>query len=54
MALGLVNRGEAPAVRRVLSAAALTYVAATLGSVLTLAYFLFRAGVLGGREPEVV
>jgi Zn-dependent membrane protease YugP len=52
--LGLVNRGEAPAVRRVLSAAALTYVAATLGSVLTLAYFLFRAGVLGGSEREEV
>ena len=52
--LGLVNRGEAPTVRRVLSAAALTYVAATLSSVLTLAYFLFRAGVFGSQEREEV
>ena len=27
-----------------------TYVAATLTSILTLLYFLFRAGVLGGRD----
>jgi Zn-dependent membrane protease YugP len=36
----------------VLSAAALTYVAATLSSILTLLYFLFRAGLLGGRRDE--
>jgi Zn-dependent membrane protease YugP len=53
-ALGLVTSGEAPAVRRVLSAAALTYVAATLSSVLTLVYFLFRAGVFGSAEREEV
>ena len=53
-ALGLVTSGEAPTVRRVLSAAALTYVAATLSSVLTLAYFLFRAGVFGSAEREEV
>jgi Zn-dependent membrane protease YugP len=52
--LGLVTRPEAPAVRKVLSAAALTYVAATLSSVLTLAYFLFRAGVLGSSSREEV
>jgi Zn-dependent membrane protease YugP len=51
-ALGLVSPPEAPAVRRVLSAAALTYVAATLTSVLTLAYYLFRAGVFGPAERE--
>ena len=37
-------------VRKVLSAAALTYVAATLTAILTLVYFLFRAGILGGRR----
>jgi uncharacterized protein len=52
--LGLVTRPEAPVVKKVLSAAALTYVAATLSSVLTLAYFLFRAGVLGSSQREEV
>lgn len=47
---GLVTHGEDKEVKRVLDAAALTYVAATLTSVLTLVYFLFRAGLLGGRE----
>jgi Zn-dependent membrane protease YugP len=47
---GLVMAQEDREVRRVLSAAALTYVAATLTSVLTLLYFLFRAGLLGGRD----
>jgi Zn-dependent membrane protease YugP len=39
-------------VGRVLNAAALTYVAATLTSILTLLYFLFRSGLLGGRRNE--
>jgi uncharacterized protein len=52
--LGMVTRGEDPAVRKVLSAAAMTYVAATLSAVLTLAYFLFRAGVFGSHEREEV
>jgi Zn-dependent membrane protease YugP len=47
---GLVTREEDAVVKRVLDAAALTYVAATLTSVLTLLYFLFRAGLLGGRD----
>jgi Zn-dependent membrane protease YugP len=46
----LVTPDEAVEVKRVLDAAALTYVAATLTSVLTLLYFLFRAGLLGGRR----
>src|SRR4051794_5569632 len=37
--IGLITPGEEPVVRRVLSAAALTYVTATLTSVLTLAYY---------------
>jgi Zn-dependent membrane protease YugP len=44
---GLITREEDATVKRVLSAAALTYVAATLTSILTLLYFLFRAGLLG-------
>ena len=37
---------------RVLDAAALTYVAATLTSVMTLLYFLFRSGLLGQRSND--
>lgn len=40
---GIIAADEAPAVRRVLSAAALTYVAATLTAVLTLLYLMMRA-----------
>src|SRR5262249_24646701 len=47
---GLVTPDEDFAVNKVLAAAALTYVAATLTSLLTLLYFLFRAGLLGGRR----
>ena len=52
--LGLITPAEEPVVRKVLSAAAMTYVAATLTSVLTLAYYLFQAGVLGPQEREEV
>jgi Zn-dependent membrane protease YugP len=47
---GLVTAEEDQVVGRVLNAAALTYVAATLTAVLTLLYFLFRAGLLGERR----
>jgi Zn-dependent membrane protease YugP len=47
---GLVTPDEDMVVKKVLDAAALTYVAATLTSLLTLLYFLFRAGLLGGRR----
>jgi Zn-dependent membrane protease YugP len=47
---GLVTQEEDHYVRKVLNAAALTYVAATLTSILTLLYFLFRSGLLGGRR----
>jgi Zn-dependent membrane protease YugP len=49
---GLVTPEEDVVVRRVLSAAALTYVAATLTAILTLLYFLIRAGLLGGRRSD--
>ena len=47
---GLVSYEEDGHIKKVLGAAALTYVAATLTSVLTLLYFLFRSGLLGGRR----
>lgn len=50
MTTGLISASEEPVVARVLNAAAWTYVAATLSSILTLLYFLFRSGLLGGRS----
>jgi len=50
LACGPVSPEEDAEVRGVLGAAALTCVAATLTGVLTLLYFLFRAGLLGGRD----
>ena len=44
VATGLIAPHEEREVARVLDAAALTYVAATLTAILTLLYFLFRAG----------
>jgi Zn-dependent membrane protease YugP len=43
VSLGIVRHQDMGAVRSVLNAAALTYVAATLQSVLTLLYYIFRA-----------
>ncbi len=42
VSLGIVSSVELPYVRKVLNAAALTYVAATLQAVLILAYYIFR------------
>lgn len=52
LATGLIRPEEDTVVARVLNAAAWTYVAATLTSILTLLYFLFRSGLLGGRKNE--
>ncbi|WP_337177348.1 zinc metallopeptidase [Paludisphaera sp.] len=49
---GLVTAQEDVVVGKVLNAAALTYVAATLTGVSQLLYFLIRAGVLGGRRDR--
>lgn len=46
----LVTPDEDRIVGKVLNAAALTYVAATLTGILTLLYFLFRSGLLGRRS----
>lgn len=57
-ALAAIERGhivsgpELAGARKVLSAAALTYVAAAASSILQLLYFLFRAGLLGGRSQD--
>ncbi|MEM6457380.1 MAG: zinc metallopeptidase [Acidobacteriota bacterium] len=47
---GLVTESERRGVAKVLNAAAMTYVAAAVSSLLTLLYFLMRAGLLGGRD----
>jgi Zn-dependent membrane protease YugP len=49
---GLVTAEEDRVVKKVLDAAALTYVAATLTGILTLVHFLFRAGLFGGSRDE--
>ena len=46
----LVTADELVGARKVLNAAALTYVAAAVTAVLQLAYFLYRSGLLGGRR----
>lgn len=47
---GYMTADELGGARRVLDAAALTYVAAAVSSVLTLLYFAMRLGLLGGRR----
>jgi hypothetical protein len=46
----IVTAEEEAGVRSVLSAAAMTYVAATAAAVMQLLYFLLRSGLLGGRR----
>ena len=41
---------ERRGVDAVLNAAALTYVAAAISTLLTLLYFLWRSGLIGGRR----
>lgn len=48
--LHLVMPGERQGVTSVLSAAAMTYVAAALGAVATLAYYVFRLGGVGDER----
>ncbi len=50
LSYGLLSEAEMTGVRKVLSAAAMTYVAAAVSSVVTLLYFLIRLGILGGRD----
>lgn len=47
---GIIMSQEREGFDRVLNAAALTYVAAVVSTLMTLVYFLFRSGLLGGRR----
>ncbi|MAD79712.1 MAG: zinc metallopeptidase [Pirellulaceae bacterium] len=47
---GIVDADERVGIDRVLNAAALTYVAAVISTLLTLLYFLMRSGLLGNRN----
>ncbi len=47
---GLVAEHERRGMSKVLNAAALTYVAAAVSTLMTLLYFLLRAGLLGGSD----
>ncbi len=47
---GIIRPEEDRIVGKVLNAAAWTYVAATLTSILTLLYYLFKLGLIGGRR----
>jgi uncharacterized protein len=47
---GIIDPDERYGMDRVLNAAAMTYVAAVVSTLLTLLYFLLRAGLLGGRD----
>lgn len=47
---GIVTGDELTGVKKVLTAAAMTYVAAAAASIAQLLYFLIRAGVLGRRD----
>jgi uncharacterized protein len=49
---GIVSESERVGMDRVLNAAALTYVAAVVSTLLTLLFFLLRAGLLGGRRDD--
>jgi Zn-dependent membrane protease YugP len=49
---GIISRSEAVDTKKVLDAAALTYVAAAISAVMQLLYFLWRAGLLGGNRQE--
>ncbi len=47
---GIVTMQERKGIDKVLNAAALTYVAAAVSTLLTLLYFLWRSGLIGGRR----
>lgn len=49
---GIVLPQEREGMDRVLNAAALTYVAAAISTLMTLLYYLWRSGLLGGRRND--
>jgi Zn-dependent membrane protease YugP len=50
VATGIISPDEDHEVAKVLNAAAMTYVAATIQAIATLIYFLWRSGLIGGRR----
>jgi hypothetical protein len=50
--VGILTEEETQGARKVLSAAALTYVAATVAAVWELLYWAMRLGLLGGRRDD--
>ena len=49
---GIISPSQEADAGRVLNAAFLTYIAAAISSLMTLLYFLMRAGVIGGRSRD--
>ena len=49
---GIVSQAEQEDAGKVLTAAFLTYVAAAVSALMTLLYYLMRAGLLGGRRND--
>lgn len=49
---GIIDPREREGIDAVLNAAAMTYVAAACSTLATLLYYLFRAGVIGGRSND--
>lgn len=50
VANGVVLEQEREGMDKVLNAAALTYIAAAISTLMTLLYYLYRAGLIGGRR----
>jgi Zn-dependent membrane protease YugP len=48
----IIEADEAADAKKVLDAAALTYVAAAISAILQLLYFLMRSGLLGDRRSQ--
>lgn len=48
----IISSSEAVETKKVLDAAALTYVAAAISAVMQLIYYLMRSGILGGSQNE--
>ena len=49
---GIVSADESDDAGQVLNAAFMTYVAAAVSSLMTLLYYLYRAGVFGGSNRD--
>ena len=49
---GIVSPQESDHAGKVLNAAFLTYLASAVGSIITLLYYLWRAGLIGGRNDD--